>query len=122
MSRKERAMSISPSTDYQVGYRKPPQRTQFTKGQSGNPKGRAKGSKNLSTLLTKALNEQVVINESGRRKTITKLEATMKQLVNTAAGGDARAIKLVTDLLQQIGDKADCGPKIIVLSQNDMNL
>jgi hypothetical protein len=46
----------------------------------------------------------------------------MKQLVNTAAGGDARAIKLLTDLLQQVGDKADCGPQIILVSQDDMNL
>ena len=115
-------MSTRPNADYQVGYAKPPQRTRFTKGQSGNPKGRAKGSKNLSTLLTKALNEQVVINESGRRKTITKLEATMKQLVNTAAGGNPRSIKLLTDLLQQMGDKAACGPPIFVVSEADMNL
>jgi hypothetical protein len=30
MSRKERAMSTRPNADYQVGYAKPPQRTQFT--------------------------------------------------------------------------------------------
>jgi hypothetical protein len=115
-------MSTRLHADYQVGYAKPPERTRFTKGQSGNPKGRAKGSKNLSTLLTKTLNEPVVINENGRRKTITKLEAMTKQLVNTAAGGNPRAIKLLTDLLQQIGDKADCGPQIIVLSEADMKL
>jgi hypothetical protein len=115
-------MSTRPNADYQVGYGKPPKPTRFTKGQSGNPKGRAKGSKNLSTLLTKTLNEPVVINENGRRRTITKLEAMTKQLVNTAAGGDPRAIKLLTDLLQQVGDKADCGPQIILVSQDDMNL
>jgi hypothetical protein len=32
-------------------------------------------------VLEKTLQEKVVINENGRRKTITKLEAAVKQLV-----------------------------------------
>ena len=43
--------------DYAVGYGKPPRQTQFKKGQSGNPNGRARGSKNLATLIMAALNE-----------------------------------------------------------------
>ena len=51
-------------TDYPVGYGKPPQHTRFHQGQSGNPRGRPKGSRNLSTLMAKALNEPVVISEN----------------------------------------------------------
>ena len=40
-----------PDDDYAVGYKKPPLHTRFKKGQSGNPRGRPKGSKNFSTLL-----------------------------------------------------------------------
>ncbi len=32
-----------------VGYCKPPKRTRFQPGQSGNPRGRPKGTKNLKT-------------------------------------------------------------------------
>jgi hypothetical protein len=46
--------------DYQVGYGKPPKDTRFKKGQSGNPRGRAPGAKNLKTLLIDTLNEPVV--------------------------------------------------------------
>ena len=35
---------------YAVGWGKPPRHTRFKKGQSGNPKGRPPGSKNMNTL------------------------------------------------------------------------
>ncbi len=75
-----------------VGYRNPPVGTRFQKGVSGNPKGRPKGSLNLATAFMKTLRERVVINENGRRRTVTKLEAALKQLVNKAASGELRAL------------------------------
>jgi len=81
--------------DYEVGFGRPPKHTQFHKGRSGNPKGRPRGSRNASTLLDDALNERVIVNENGRRKTVTKLDAIMKQLVNRAAQGDHRATQLL---------------------------
>ena len=43
--------------DYEVGYGKPPRHTRFKRGRSGNPRGRHPGSRNLSTVLSEALNE-----------------------------------------------------------------
>jgi hypothetical protein len=77
----------------QVGYGNPPESTRFKKGQSGNPKGRRKGSHNVATVLAATLREKVVVNENGTRKTVTKLEAAIKQLVNKAASGDLRALQ-----------------------------
>jgi hypothetical protein len=85
--------------DYEVGYGKPPQDTRFKKGQSGNPRGRAPGTKNLKTLLIDTLNEPVVVTEDGGRRTISKRQAFVKQLVNQSAKGDWRAAKLVIDML-----------------------
>jgi len=84
---------------YQVGFGRPPKATQFKKGQSGNPKGRPKGTLNLATVLERTLRERVVINENGRRKEITKLEAAIKQLVNKAASGDPAAIRHLVALV-----------------------
>jgi hypothetical protein len=82
-----------------VGYGKPPKDTQFKKGQSGNLSGRPKGTLNLATVLERTLREQVVINENGRRKVITKLEAAITQLVNKAASGDAHAMRYLCQLV-----------------------
>jgi uncharacterized protein DUF5681 len=76
-----------------TGYGKPPEATRFKKGASGNPKGRPKGSLNVATVFIKALREKVVINENGQRKTVTKLEAALKQMVNKAASGEIRALR-----------------------------
>lgn len=79
----------------EVGYGKPPAHTQFVKGQSGNPKGRPKGSQNLSTILDKVGRERVRLTENGRSRYITKREATILQLVNKAVAGDLNAARVL---------------------------
>jgi hypothetical protein len=86
--------------DHGVGYRKPPERTRFEKGRSGNPKGRPRGAKNLTTLLGETLSEVVAINENGRRRKITKLAATCKRLVNEALTGNLSAMRLLLELVR----------------------
>lgn len=92
-------------SDESVGYGNPPSRTRFPKGQSGNPRGRPKGTPNMATVLMKALREKVIINENGTRKVITKLEAAVKQLSNKAASGDLRAFQLLAALLRSAEER-----------------
>ncbi len=73
-----------------VGYKRPPLATRFKSGQSGNPKGRPKGSRNFATVLQAELNTPVTIRENGRRKKITKREGVAKQLVNKGVAGDPK--------------------------------
>jgi hypothetical protein len=83
-----------------VGYGNPPMATRFRPGVSGNPKGRPKGARNFSSIVAATLGERIFINENGQRRRITKLEAAVKQLVNRAAGGEARSIQILIGLLQ----------------------
>ncbi|MDA8048577.1 MAG: DUF5681 domain-containing protein [Rhodospirillales bacterium] len=93
-------MSDEPSCN--VGYGRPPQHTRFAKGRSGNPKGRPKGAKNFATLVTGALDERVVVKENGKRRSITKRQAIITQLVNKSAAADLKAIALLLGMVQQI--------------------
>jgi hypothetical protein len=105
------------SGEYAVGYGKPPQETQFKKGQSGNPKGRPKGSLNLTTAVNRALREKITVVENGRRKTITKLDAAIIQMVNRAVQGDARAMAQMLGVTPR--ESADASAAGSVLDQNE---
>lgn len=78
---------------YEVGYRKPPSGTRFAKGQSGNPKGRPKGSLNLATIMNKVGRKRIKVKVNGCTKTMTTLEAVVTQESNKALSGDGRAAK-----------------------------
>ena len=91
--------------DYEVGYKKPPGRSRFRKGESGNPKGRPRGSKNLATLMEDEFNQRVVVRENGRQKKITKRAAAVKQLVNKLVSADPQFIPFLLRLIE----KSDSG-------------
>ena len=86
---------------YVVGYAKPPKHTRFKKGQSGNPKGRPKGSRNFATDLDDVLSTKVTVQENGRPREVTAQQATLLQLVAKALKGDVRAIDRLLTLADQ---------------------
>jgi len=93
--------------DYAVGYRKPPVASRFRKGQSGNPRGRPKASKNTRTIWDEELRAPVIVTENGKRKKMPKNRAIARQTVNKAAAGDQKAISLVlaqTRLYEEAGE------------------
>ena len=113
-------MPSDQTRDDEVGYGKPPRSSRFKKGQSGNPRGRRRGAKKLSTILSGALTERVIVVENGRRRKITKGEAIITQLVNQAAKGDWRRAKLVIDMQQDIERRTDpAAPEIFAFSEAD---
>jgi len=93
--------------DYVVGYGKPPVHSRFQKGRSGNPKGRPRGRRNMSTLLSATLNGWVTVVENGRRKKITKREAIVTQLVNKSASADLKATQIVLAMLRDVESLTD---------------
>jgi Family of unknown function (DUF5681) len=88
---------------YEIGYRRPPPSGQFSKGQSGNPKGRPKGSKNFLTLLEQELAQSIVVNENGRKKKVTRLQAMVKRMVAGALQGDHKSLVALIEILKKTG-------------------
>lgn len=91
---------MSDEEDYEIGYGKPPRHTRFRKGQSGNPRGRPKGSRNFATELDEILNAPVPVTENGRKTQVSTRMAVLLRLREKALKGDPRAIKEVLGLMQ----------------------
>jgi hypothetical protein len=81
-------------TGYEVGYRRPPRKNQFKKGQpSPNPKGRPRGSKNVD--LVQVLKEPVTLKIGGRTRKVPYLEAWMQVIKEKALKGDIKASQVL---------------------------
>jgi len=89
--------------DYKIGYGKPPRGRPFQKGQSGNPRGPRR--KDLSSLLTAALNEPAYATIDGKRRKITKRQAIITQMVNESASANLRATKMLFDMMKEVEQK-----------------
>jgi hypothetical protein len=94
-------------TTYQTGYRKPPVHSRFKPGQSGNPSGRVKGSKNLKTLFHQILNEQIPLIDGNQSKKVTKAEALIRRLVIGALKGDRMSLMTLMRIAEQTGEFAE---------------
>ena len=88
--------------DYEIGFGKPPMRHQFKPGQSGNPKGRPKGSRNLAVIFREVCNEKVNVKDSRGTRRIPKLEVVLTQLMNAATTGDLKATREILRLSQSL--------------------
>ncbi|MGB0748550.1 MAG: DUF5681 domain-containing protein [Magnetospiraceae bacterium] len=94
--------------DYEVGKGKPPKHSQFKPGQSGNLKGRPRGTKNFATDLMEELSEQINIKEGGKKIAVTKQRALLKSIVAKAISGDPKAVQVVMAMLAEtLGMRSD---------------
>jgi|GEM_PF-3077326 len=93
----------APAADYQVGRGRPPKHTQFKPGQSGNPKGRPKGTPNHRTTVDKVMNEKVSVREGEKIRRIKKFEAVVQAQANKGMKGDARSAGMVINLMAKTG-------------------
>ena len=89
-----------------VGKGNPPKHTQFLKGKSGNLKGRPKGSRNLTTIIAEAAQDQVTANIAGKPRKISKLQATAMQMATQAASGKAPMVTKFLDWIDEIERRA----------------
>lgn len=90
---------------------------QFIKGESGNPSGRPKGSKNVITL------QKLILEEKFRGANERKLELILDAVLDKALDGDKSSQKLVWDSVmskQQIAEEKNAGARqsIVVHTMN----
>ena len=88
-----------------VGPGNPPRHTRFKPGQSGNPNGRPKGSKNFTTILQQQLRKKVTITVDGKPKRVTVQEVIARRLANDSMKGTTKAMELLIRLTSTKSDE-----------------
>ena len=88
---------------FSVGYGRPPVHSRFKAGQSGNPKGRRKGQRNVRTVVDGELSQRIKVREGNRTRSLTKLDGFVVTLVNAALKGDPKASASLITLLRSLG-------------------
>lgn len=94
----------SKSSYEKVGYRKPPKTTQFKKGESGNPRGRPKGSRNVGAVLRDVIDQKIQITENGKIRHLPALEVMLRRAFNDAMRSGPGAQKFFFSLIDRYAD------------------
>lgn len=96
---------------YEVGYGKPPKQHRFRKGQSGNPRGRARGSRNqpkvnigfgmrpAEELLREEAYRKVTLREGGELIELPAIQAVFRAMSISALKGNRFAQRTLADLV-----------------------
>lgn len=110
-------------SNYDVGYGKPPKKSQFKKGSSGNPKGRPKGAKNRTSRALEMYHKQMTVMQNGKPTKLSMIDVVHAKLLASAAKGDIKAMKLAFDqyakLLSGLASKSMVG---LMLGQSPFEL
>ena len=103
-----------PRAKQDVGYGRPPIESQWKPGQSGNPFGRPKGSKNLRRAIEEMLTEKITVTEGNKIRRVTRLEAVLLKQLSLALKGDLKAIQAVYTSANTLGMLEVLPDKIVV--------
>ena len=97
----KRGKPIAPSNldengDYIIGKDRPPVAHQWSKGQSGNPKGKKKGTKNMDTEVLELFDTMITVQTSKGPETMPQGRALLRKIYEKAMKGDLKAsVKLL---------------------------
>lgn len=114
-----RAANAPSSGAYEVGYGRPPKKTQFKPGQSGNPKGRPRGAKGEDTIFRQVISTKVPMSVRGKVRQVPLLEAVWMRIAGDALKGNSKAAMLLLNRSRSLEETTFTTPE---LDQDDRHV
>lgn len=93
----------------EIGFKKPPKAHSWKKGESGNPKGRKKGSRNKKTIIIRLMEGRLGRKIPDPRK-LTAQEALLWKAIQKGLAGDAKAMAFAFKRYDDATANGSAGP------------
>lgn len=108
--------------NYKVGRGRPPKAKQWRPGQSGNNKGRPKGSKNRKTIVKAAERKTFPVRKGGRLRKMNTTELGLHNLQQEIAAGDSKAFVIYLAILERYSDSEETSASMQEMLAEDMTI
>jgi Family of unknown function (DUF5681) len=108
--------------NYEVGYKKPPQHSQFKPGNRANPHGRRgkAGQRRESDIVYDIMQGRVDFREGGKSKRAPRIEVMIKSYGEAALRGDVRAAEALLKIRAQFAQNPGIEPGVLRLTALDL--
>ena len=101
-------MSGPPDADeYDVRYGRPPLRSRWKKGQSGNSRKKPKRPENVIEILDRLLLSPVLLALNGKTRRVPALESIVSQLQLKELSGNSKASRALLRYLRSANEQGD---------------
>lgn len=94
----------------------------FGAGNCANPHGRPRKDRSVSGEVLAELNRKVLINDNFKKKRVSKVSLSARQIANQGAKGDTRSAKMTIDYALKAESQQATVPKPIPLTDNDKEI
>ena len=106
---------------YKVGYKKPPQHSQFKSGNRANPHGRRgkAGRRRESEIVYDIMHGRVDFREGGNSRRAPRIEVMIKSYGEAALRGDVRAAETLLKIRAEFSQNRAIEPALIPMTMDD---
>ena len=102
-----------PASNYPVGRGRPPRKSRWKKGQSGNPRRKSRNSvETAGAMMDRLLSVQITITVNGQPQSVPTLQAVMLSLSQNALSGNIPAKKTFLKYVEFAKTHSDTKPQI----------
>jgi hypothetical protein len=113
---------VTDGNEHDAGFKRPPKASRFKPGESGNRRGRPKGSRNLKTDLNALMKKRISVRQDGETRHVSRQEAILLALFSKAAHGDVKAATTLVGMVMKLNPEAQQQSESAELTKNDKRI